>query len=231
MIAYEELLEKLRENADVSFREFNAKICVLSLDRTLGVRVPALRKISKEYAALGKDELDILCRFPDDLFEVTFVKCLAVAYAKLTFEELLEYLDIVVPRIDNWAICDCFTSTLKSLRKRREEFLFYIEKCVSDEREYVQRFAYVCLLDHYTIPEYFEKEFAFMERADCSKYYVHMAVAWLLAEILVKGYGEGVKFLRSSALPAKTLNKAIQKARESYRLTDEQKNYLKTLKK
>lgn len=175
--------------------------------------------------------MDILCRFPDDLFEVTFVKCLAVAYAKLTFEELLEYLDIVVPRIDNWAICDCFTSTLKSLRKRREEFLFYIEKCVSDEREYVQRFAYVCLLDHYTIPEYFEKEFAFMERADCSKYYVHMAVAWLLAEILVKGYGEGVKFLRSSALPAKTLNKAIQKARESYRLTDEQKNYLKTLKK
>ena len=127
MIAYEELLEKLRENADVSFREFNAKICVLPLDRTLGVRVPALRKISKEYAALGKDELDILCRFPDDLFEVTFVKCLAVAYAKLTFEELLEYLDIVVPRIDNWAICDCFTSTLKSLRKRREEFLFYIE--------------------------------------------------------------------------------------------------------
>ena len=64
MIAYEELLEKLRENADMSFREFNAKICVLPLDRTLGVRVPALRKISKEYAALGKDELDILCRFP-----------------------------------------------------------------------------------------------------------------------------------------------------------------------
>lgn len=54
MIAYEELLEKLRENADVSFREFNAKICVLPLDRTLGVRVPALRKISKEYAALAK---------------------------------------------------------------------------------------------------------------------------------------------------------------------------------
>lgn len=131
MIAYEELLEKLRENADVSFREFNAKICVLPLDRTLGVRVPALRKISKEYAALGKDELDILCRFPDDLFDVTFVKCLAVAYAKLTFEELFGISGYRCAAYRQLGDRDCFTSTLKSLRKRREEFLFYIEKALA----------------------------------------------------------------------------------------------------
>ena len=121
MITYEELLEKLRANSDESYRVFNAKICMLPLERTIGVRVPALRKIGKECAAFGKEGLDIICRFPNELFEVTFVKCLAVGYAKLSLEELTTYLDKVVPEIDNWAICDCFTSTLKAVEKNREK--------------------------------------------------------------------------------------------------------------
>ena len=231
MITYEELLEKLRMNGDEGYRVFNAKICKLPLERIIGVRVPALRKIAKECAAYGKEALDIICLFPDDFFEVTFVKCLAVGYAKLSVRELTARLETLLPLIDNWAICDCFTATLKQIEKNREEFLPYIENCVADEREYVQRFALVCLLDHYTVPAYFDREFQLMQRADCSKYYVHMAVAWLLAEILIKDYDTGVGFIREDKLPEKTVNKGIQKALESYRLTAEQKNYIKNLKK
>lgn len=231
MISYEELLQELHENSDVAYREFNSKICVLPQERTIGVRVPILRKIGKRLASCGKEELDIICHFPDVYFEVTFVKCLAVGYCKLNITDLIHYLDCVVPLIDNWAICDCLAATLKSVESQRKEFLPYIAKCASDQREFVQRFAFVCLLDHYTVPEYFETEFSLMSHASCSLYYVHMAVAWLLAEIFVKDFYGGVKFVSVCSLPSKTINKGIQKARESYRLTQEQKNYLKSLKK
>lgn len=231
MITYEEILKTLKENSDKVYGKFNAKIAMISDEKSLGVRVPSLREIAKKIAKGGKDALDIICLFPDEYYEITFLKFLTLAYLKSDIDELISYLDKMLPQIYSWSICDCFTSTLKYIKKSRAEFLPYIKKCVNDKREFVQRFAYVCLLSHYTVPEYIDTELELMQRADCSKYYVHMAVAWLLAEILIKDYEKGIEFIKSGKLSSKTMNKGIQKARESFRLTEEQKNYLKSLKK
>lgn len=231
MISYSELLNQLRESADADYRAFNARIVNVDPSRMFGVRVPILRRWAKSFAAEGREAVDRLIAFPDDYFEVSFLKCVSVGYIDLTVEELIGYLNTVLPVIDNWAICDCAISTMKTIGKNREAFLPYLRKCAADPREFVQRFAYVCLLSFYTDSEYFATEFELMARADCSQYYIHMAVAWLLAEILVKGFDEGVRLIRSSTIPRKTLNKGIQKACESFRLTADQKKYLKTLKK
>ena len=97
--------------------------------------------------------------------------------------------------------------------------------------EFHQRFALVTLLHFYTEERYAETIFGICEKSDSSLYYVHMAVAWLIAETLVKFYETAVNFLKKNSLNKKTHNKAIQKACESYRLSKEQKNYLKGLKR
>jgi 3-methyladenine DNA glycosylase AlkD len=96
--------------------------------------------------------------------------------------------------------------------------------------EYEQRYPLEVLLTEFVEPSYLPKIVQFIEKADTSRYYVHMAVAWLLAEILVKEYEAGIALLKENVTDEKTHNKAIQKAIESYRLTNEQKEFLRSLK-
>ena len=165
------------------------------------------------------------------MFEVRLLKCFCVGYKKMPFAEKRAYIERCLPFIDGWAVCDLFCSTLKEAKRHREELLPLLRACVEEGSEYYQRFAYVMLLGCYMEREYLPEIFSLLEKAHTQFYYTHMGAAWLIAEVLVKFYGEGVRYLKTSALDAKTLNKAVQKARESYRLTEEQKNSLKSLKK
>ena len=97
--------------------------------------------------------------------------------------------------------------------------------------EFTQRFALKTLLAYYVEDKYLDTIFSFVNNANCDYYYVHMAAAWLVAEVLVKYYDKGVKFLSEQTLDKKTHNKAIQKALESYRLSDDRKNFIKGLKR
>lgn len=219
---YQELLAELKDNADESYKVFHRRMLKNDKINVLGVRVPFLRKIAKKY----KDCVDELMTFPDDYYEVTFVKLTAVSLLK--YEEFVNYIDGCVPLIDNWATCDCLTP--KCILNHREEFLPYILKYARSDGEFSQRFALVTLLHFYVEEEYAETIFGLCEESDSSLYYVHMAVAWLIAETLVKFYETAKNFLGKNSLDKKTHNKAIQKACESYRLTAEQKTYLKGLK-
>ncbi len=165
--------------------------------------------------------------FPDEYYEVTFVKLTAVS--NLKFDEFTTYVDDCVALIDNWATCDCFTP--KCISKHQTEFLPYIEKYLKADAEFYQRFAFTTLLHYYVEEKYLNLIFNCLNGADTDYYYVHMAIAWLTAEILVKYYDAGKEFLKAGTLDKKTHNKAIQKATESFRLTDEQKNELKGMKK
>lgn len=220
---YREFLAELESLADESYKSFHMKLLKNDSIRVLGVRVPQLRKLAKRY----KDSVDILMSFLDEYYEVTFVKLTAVSY--LPFGEFIKYVDKCVPLIDNWATCDCFTP--KCVAKHREEFLPYIRKYAAEDKEFYQRFALTTLLHFYVEDSYLETIFSLCERSDTSYYYVHMAVAWLVAETLVRYYDAAASFLLDNSLDKKTHNKAIGKACESFRLTDDRKNYLKGLKR
>lgn len=228
---YGSILEELRALADEEYRQFNERIANIPSGSSLGVRTPRLRAFGKELLRRSDFDLDALLSFPGEVFEVRLLKCFCVGCKKMPFAEKMKYIERCLPFVDGWAVCDLFCSTLKEAGKHRAEFLPFLERCVEEGSEFYQRFTYVMLLGCYMDEEYLPAAFALLERAHTQYYYTHMGAAWLIAEILVKFYGEGVAYLKRSSLCAKTLNKAIQKARESYRLTEEQKNSLKLLKK
>ena len=220
---YQELLEELKSSADEEYKAFHKKLLKNDNISVLGVRVPVLRKIAKNY----KTRVDELLTYPDEYYEVTFVKLTAVSL--LDYESFTKYVDRCVALIDNWATCDCFTP--KCIAKHREEFLPYILKYFEDGREFYQRFALVTLLHFYVEEDYSDLIFGLCEKCNSQLYYVHMAAAWLIAETLIKFYEKACGFLIKNSLDIKTHNKAIQKACESYRLSEQQKNYLKGLKR
>lgn len=218
MITYEYLLKRLQENADEKFREFHKKLLKNERVNVIGVRTPVLRRLAKEY----RGEVDALMTFPDEYYEVTFLKCACAGF--LTYGEFIKYVDRLVLLLDNWATCDCFTAPC--IKKHREDFLPYLEKYFSDGREFVRRYSLVTLLHDYVEEKYLPLIFSYLRRCGEEEYYVMMAAAWLLAEVLVKSYDIGIAFLQEGSIPAEIRNKAIQKARESFRLTAEQKNEL-----
>ncbi len=230
MKSYEQVLADLCTLKDEKFREFNERIVNIASGSSIGVRTPLLRDYAKKMVKEEWFDFEALFAFPNVPFEMRLLKCLCVGYSKQPYEMLVHNIARCVPLIDGWAVCDLFVSTLKTLKKHRTEFLPEVEKYAADKTEFSQRFALIVLLSCYMEEEYLPVIFRILDGADTRYYYTHMGAAWLLAEVLVRFYDAGVKYLKEGGLDGRTKNKAIQKARESYRLEDVQKNYLKSLK-
>lgn len=234
MTLYEELLAELKANAEPEYAAFHKRLLKNDKINVLGVRVPTLRKLAKRY----KNAIDPLLCCNDDYYEVTFIKLQAVAL--LPWEEFIKYVDKCVSLIDNWATCDCFAP--KCISGHKDEFLPYISGYLKGG-EFSQRFALTTLLHFYVEEKYLQIISDTVRKSNRDFYYVHMAAAWLIAEVVVKYYDDGVTFLKCNAecydkegkghefFDIKTHNKAIQKACESYRLTKEQKDFLRGLKR
>lgn len=220
---YETLRERLFALADEKYRDFNFKLLGNSALKVIGVRVPAMRALAKEYRGEWRDIL----QFPDEYFEVTFLKCLVLG--RQDYQTFIAHLPRVLSLIDNWATCDCFDAPC--IKKNRAHFLQFIYGHRFSGHEFISRYCLVQLLKNYCEEEYLPVIFESLEGCDHSEYYVSMAAAWLFAEVLIKHYEEGVAFLKKNSLPVVTHNRAIQKARESFRLTAEQKEELKALKR
>ena len=220
-MTYTEFLNELNAYKEQSFAEFQKKL-ISTKQTILGVRTPIMRRIAKKHVK----ELDEIFDFPNEYFEVTFIKlCLVSA---LPYEEFVKRIDVCVSWIDNWATCDCFKANC--LKTKKEQFLSVLEKLFSKGGEFDQRYVLVTLLYEYIDEPYFFNILDYIQRSDTRLYYVRMAVAWLTAEILIKRYDFGLHILQSKILDVQTHNKSIQKAIESYRLTNEQKEYLRSLK-
>ena len=220
-MTYSSFIEELQSYAEPSFQQFQKRLIFTDYE-ILGVKTPVLRKLASKYAK----ELEKIFAFPNEYYETVFIKLTIVS--KLPFQEFLRYLEACVALIDNWALCDSFKG--REIPKRKKEFLPVLESLFSTGKEYYQRYALVVFLSEYVEKEYLSLIKEYLRRADTQPYYVHMAAAWLTAEILIKEYEYGVSLLKEGVLDVKTHNKAIQKAIESYRLTLEQKEFLRSLK-
>lgn len=231
MRTYGEILADLSAMADEKYRAFNERIVNIPAGSSIGVRTPMLRDYGKRLVRGEGFDLDALLACPDAVFEIRLLKGFAIGAARLPFAQKAEYIDRFVPVIDGWAVCDLFCSSLKEVKKHRAEFLPRIEKYVGQGTEFSQRFGYVMLLGCYMEREYLPAAFRLLQEAHTQYYYTHMGAAWLIAEVLVKFYDEGIAYLRACPLDAATVNKAIRKARESYRLTPQQKESLRALRR
>ena len=141
MIPYPEFLEEIKSYAEPEYAAFHKRLLKNDSINVLGVRVPQLRKLAKKYINC----VDELLSFPDEYYEVTFIKLTAVSYLK--WDEFTKYVDRCVALIDNWATCDCFVP--KCIAKHKDEFLPFISTYKEEDKEFYQRFALTTLLHYY----------------------------------------------------------------------------------
>ena len=154
-----------------------------------------------------------------------------VGYGKMNLEERLQRIRAFVPDIHNWAVCDCFCSTLKFAEKNREIVWEFLGPYFKSEETYDRRFASVMALDYYTLPEYAPAVFRYFDAMDHPDYYVQMAVAWAISVFYIYLPEMTERYIRENRLDDFTHNKAIQKICESYRVDKETKARLRTLKR
>ena len=224
--------EELLKLQDEKYKEFNNSLCPDNNRKMIGIRVPILREFSKKL--LREYSLDeIVCFIDTEYFEEVMVRGFCIAYTKMELKDKCKYIDDFIPLIDSWAITDSFVPSLK-IKKDELEFVWeYIKKYLKSDKEFYIRFAVIILLDYFVIDTYVDKVIEVLNNISHEGYYVKMGVAWCLCEIGIKYYDKFISYMKSdeNKLDKFTYNKSIQKMIESYRVTNEQKNELRNLKK
>ena len=226
----QKIKQELKQLADEKYREFQKGLCP-GTENILGVRVPVLRdyakKLSKEY-----EIQELLMHIDDAYYEEIMLQGMLIGLEKdKDIQTILKDIERFVPQIDNWGVCDVFCAGLKITKKHEKEMWNFLQKYVTSDKEFEIRFGVVMILDYYITEEYLEKNFAIFDYIQSDKYYVQMAVAWAISICLIKFYDKTIEYLKQAKIDKFTYNKALQKAIESYRISDEQKAELREMKK
>lgn len=226
----QEIKKKLFELADEKYKKFHSNLCP-GTNNIIGVRVPVLRNYAKELFNKYNWK-DIISKIDNEFYEEIMLQGMIIGLAKNEdIHSILKYVENYIPKIDNWAICDVFCAGLKIVKKNKEEVWEFIKKYLKSSQEFEIRVAIVLILDYYIDDKYLEKDFEIFESIKHEGYYVKMAVAWAISICLIKYYDKTIQYLKQSRLDNWTYNKAIQKAIESYRISESQKEYLRKIKK
>ncbi len=226
----QELNTRLQEMADEKYRQFHGKL-IPGVDTVFyGVRVPALRKLAKELTK-GDWRGFVEMTKESEIYEINMLCGMVTALAKCEFEEKLSYVSKFIPCINNWAVCDVVCGDLKDVKKNRERMFQFIQPYLSSDKEYDVRFAVVILMQYYVTEDYINTVLKIYDDIRHDGYYVKMAVAWGLSICFIKFRNETLRYLTSCNLDDFTYNKSIQKMTESYRVSKEDKEMLRSLKR
>jgi len=220
---YEMLLQK----KESEFRELTIKtVPNISKESIIGVRTPFMRQIAKELFGT-KEAQEFLKVLPHKYFEENLIHFFLISLIK-DFDECIKEVENFLPFVDCWCVSD--QSSPKVFKKNHQKLLPFIKKWIASDHVYTARFGIRILMNEF-LEEDFKTEY--LELVSAKKgddYYLKMMIAWYFATALAKQYDESVKFIENKKLDKWTHNKAIQKAIESFRVSDEHKQYLKTLK-
>ena len=222
-----EIREKLFSLQDEKYKQFQCKLMpTVNPEKVIGVRTPELRKLSKELFKEGKAE-EFMQNLPHDYYEEDNLHATFIEKIKDS-DECINELDRFLPFVDNWATCDMMNP--KALKKNPEKLIEKAYEWMRSEHTYVVRFGIGVFMRHF-LKEDFKSEYAEkIAEIRSEEYYINMMVAWYFATALAFQYEAILPFFEEKKLPLWTHRKAIQKANESYRITHEQKLYLKNLK-
>lgn len=213
---------------DLKYRDFHSRLMPdIPKERIIGVRTPALRKYAME-AAKNTDCEEFLDTLPHFYYEENNLHGALLAIKYKDIEEYLEKLEIFLPYVDNWATCDMMGA--KIFKKNLPLVHDRVEDWIKSPLTYTVRFGVVTLLGYFLDDAFDERDLELAAGIVSDEYYVKMAVAWYFSIALVKQYDASIKYFTERRLDTWTHNKALQKARESLRVGEETKEYLKSLK-
>lgn len=225
-----EIKKKLKELSDEKYKNFHSNLCQNTKTPILGVRIPVLRQYAKELK--NKCGIGIIEEINEEYYEEIMLKGMLIGLQnKASYEDIKQQIERFVPKIDNWAICDTFCAGLKITKKYKNEMLELIQSYLNSRKEFELRFAIVMLLDYYIDDDHINMVLDICDKVKHEGYYVKMAVAWTISICLVKYYDVTKRYLNSCNLDDFTYNKSLQKAIESYRINEKQKNELRKMKR
>ncbi len=217
----------LFDNCDLKYRDFSSKLIpTAEKEKIIGVRAPVLKAKAKQMYKDGSYK-KYISRLPHKYLEENSLHGYILCEIK-DFDELINEVERFLPYIDNWAVCD--TVRPRIFKKHTDELYKRITRWISSGELYTVRFAIGMLLSFYLDGEFEKTHLELVTKADSEEYYLSMMVAWYFATALAKQYDSAVKIIEEKRLLPVTHNRAIQKAVESYRISDEKKSYLKQLK-
>ena len=225
---YNEFLKYLISLQDKKYKEFHSSLVLNSKYKMIGIRVPIMRSIANEIAKTEIEEF--LKNSQDEYYEEIMIQGLVISHIK--DEKIFEkYFKEYIKKIDNWALCDSFCSSIKIVRKSEEKYFKEAIRLALTEKEFISRVGLVIILNHFISQNNLNDIFGTLNKIKSEKFYINMAEAWLVCELYIKFPKDTKKFLENNKLNKFTQNKAISKINDSYRVSIEDKELLKALKK
>ena len=227
----ETLQAELKALQDLQYQKFHSSL-LPGVENIIGVRMPLLRKLAKDILRGNwREYLDVEISISNTYYEEDIIQALLIGTSKLFWQERHAYIKEFVPKINNWAVCDLFCSTLKESQYYQEEYWQLIVPYFKSSNAYDLRFASVMLLNHFTGDDFAKEALKLLEAVKHEDYYVKMGVAWAISIFFIKQPQLTLPILKQNNLDDFTYNKAIQKIRESFRVSKEDKEMLNKLRR
>ena len=226
-----EVKEFLLEHQDLKYHDFSQELNIYNKYKSIGVRIPLIRDYAKYLSK--KYSIDYLIKNIDqEYYEEVLLKGFIIGnYKDLSYDELIFYIKNHLPKITDWSMTDTFAASLKITKKYSDKLWNYILKNLNSKKEFYVRFSLVMILDYYINDQYKDKIYEIIKSVKLENYYVKMANAWLLSYMFINYFDDTINFVNSNKLDNWTLRKGITKAIESFRISDENKEVLKTIRK
>ena len=225
---YNLFVEYLISLKDNKYKEFHSSLVLNSKYEMIGIRIPIMRDIVKKIARSNIEEF--LEYAQDKYYEEVMIQGLVISHIK--DEKMFnKYFKFHINKIDNWALCDTFCSSIKIIEKYEEKYFTEAIKLALNKEEFISRIGLVMILNHFISQKNLDNIFDTLNKIQSDKYYINMAEAWLLCETYIKYPKETKRFLKKNSLNKFTQNKAISKIHDSYRVSKEEKLLLNMLKK
>lgn len=227
---YQELVMHLEKAAEEGYRAFQSRVIPDTKAPILGVRLPALKILAKQIAK-GDWEGYLTQAKQAKAYEEILLHGLVLGFLKVSTACTIALVRAFIPQIDNWAVCDCTCTGLKTVAKHREEWSGFLREMLSSQNPWAVRVGLVLLMSQCLTAETIDAVLKASAGVHSEHYYVRMANAWLISVCYVKFPEKTDAFLQNCPLDDWTFNKALQKITESYRVTPEQKAYIRSLKR
>lgn len=222
-----DIQEKLFELRDAKYAEFQAKLTPnVPAESFIGVRVPLARALAKEYIK-NPEHKQFMNILPHKYYDENMLHGLLISEMK-DFDNCIFETDKFLPYVDNWAVCDIMSP--KIFKKHKNDIIEKIREWSASEKTYTCRFGIEMLMSHFLDTDFKSEYLEIPSAIKSEEYYVNMMIAWYFATALAKQWESTICYIEKQILSPWVHNKTIQKACESYRITEEQKLYLRSLK-
>ncbi|MBR1654391.1 MAG: DNA alkylation repair protein [Clostridia bacterium] len=225
---YQSFIQYLITQKDEKYKEFHSSLVLNSKYEMIGIRVPTMRKIAKK---ISKTNIEEFLKYAQNkYYEEIMIQGLLISHIKdeaLFYKHFKDYIS----KIDNWALCDTFCSSIKIVEKFEDKYFKEAVKMSLNKKEFIARIGLVIILDHFINEKNLDTIFDTLNKIESDKFYINMSEAWLICEMYTKFPKETKTFIKSNNLNKFTHNKAISKIHDSYRVSKEEKEYLNSLRR